>query len=131
MGNNKVIDSTDPGIVIKETTVQLSDEKLKNLLSHIYEISQEKTSAIKFYKFYGVFLSIAGTLFLTLLTSSFKQIGPFGADVVTKIAWCICIASAVLGFILLCFAVNQKLHYNCSERDETVEKELEKYFNHQ
>ena len=61
---NKIINSSDPGIVAKETTVHLSDEKLRGIMSRTYERAQKDADTIKFHKFYSVFLSIAGTLFL-------------------------------------------------------------------
>ena len=81
---NKIINSSDPGIVAKETTVHLSDEKLRGIMSRTYERAQKDADTIKFHKFYSVFLSIAGTLFLSLLTSSFNDLGNIKSDTVEK-----------------------------------------------
>lgn len=124
---NKIIDSADPGIVIKETTVQLSDEKLRNLLSHVYEKAQMNASAIKLYKFYDIYLSIAVTLLISLLTSSFRPIGVISAENITLIAWFFCILFALASLISLLYMVNKKPHNDTSERDSAVEEELKKY----
>ena len=68
---NNIIEQSDPGIVAKETPVRLSDEKLRNMLSRTYERAQKDVRKPKLCKFFGVFLSIAGTLLLSLLTSTF------------------------------------------------------------
>ena len=114
---NKIIDSTDPGIVVKESTVHLSDEKLKNVLLRTYERAQQYKDTINFHKFYSVFLSIAGTLFLSLLTSDFNAIGPFSAEFVTGFAWLICVVSAILGFVLMA------VHFSCKSKNDTVSRD--------
>ena len=40
MERNMIIDNSDPGIVVTETTVTISDEKLKGMLSKTYESAQ-------------------------------------------------------------------------------------------
>lgn len=125
---NKIIDSTDPGIVARETTVHLSDEKLRGIMSRTYERAQKDAETIKFHKFYSVFLSIAGTLFLSLLTSSFNDIGPFNSEVVTVIAWIICGITTIFGFILMGIHVVDKTKKHTSERDAAVDEIFEKNF---
>ena len=126
MANNitDIIDTKDPGIVVKETSIRLSDEKFKNALSRTYEKAQSDTSTIKFKKYYGVFLSIAGTLFLSLLTATFESIGKISAEWVTGIAWFICIGSAVLGFVLMGVSVSEKMKTDTSLRDAAVNEIL-------
>lgn len=125
---NKIIDSTDPGIVAKETTVHLSDEKMRGVMARTYERAREDAESVKFHKFYGVFLSIAGTLFLSLLTSTFNDIGTFKAETITIIAWGMCAVSAVLGFILLGVHVTDKIKNHTNERDEAVDELFERAF---
>lgn len=125
---NNIIEKSDPGIVAKETPVRLSDEKLRNMLSRTYERAQKDMSAIKFPKFYSVFLSISGTLFLSLITSTFSSVGKINASVVTGIAWGICISSAILGFILMGITVTNKTKSDTLKRDEAVNEVFEKYF---
>ena len=73
--NMNIIDTKDEGIVVKEIPISISDEKLRNSLSCAYEEAQKDMSTFHFYNLYSVFLSIASTLFLSLLTSDFHAIG--------------------------------------------------------
>ena len=71
LNNANIIDTKDEGIVVKETLISISDEKLRNSLSRTYEEAQKDMSKFHFYNLYSVFLSISSTLFLSLLTSNF------------------------------------------------------------
>ena len=122
---SKIIDSSDPGIVVKETTIHLSDEKLRGVLLRTYEHAQKDMGKFKFHKFYDVFLSIAGTLFLTLLTTEFNQVGALSAVVVTGIAWTICVLCGILGFILMGVRVDEKTKSHTEERDAAINKVLD------
>lgn len=79
-------------------------------------------STFHFYNLYSVFLSIASTLFLSLLTSDFHAIGYITAEKVTIGAWVICISSGFLGAILACYKVSQKTKNDTSNRDVAVKK---------
>jgi len=122
---SKIIDSSDPGIVVKETTIHLSDEKLRSLLSRTYECAQEDKGVFRLYKAYGVFLSIAGTLFLSLMTSTFNAIGNVSEETVTVIVWFLCIGCALMGFILMGVAVSDKMKNDTQLRDKAVDKMFE------
>lgn len=122
MMTSKIINSSDPGIVAKEITVHLSDEKLRGIMSRTYERAQKDAGTIKFHKFYSVFLSIAGTLFLSLLTSSFNDLGPIKSETVTVVAWILCGASSLLGFILMGVHVADKTKNHTIERDTAVDE---------
>ena len=124
---NNIIDRADPGIVITETSVTLSDEKLKSALSKTYEQAQKDMSKPKFHKWYSVFLSIAGTLFLTLLTSQFNDIGAISAEILTNISCVVCVICGVLGFILLGINVSSKIHSNTNDRDNAVNQVFSNY----
>lgn len=125
---NNIIDHTDSGIVIKESPIHLSDEKLRNILLRTYEHAQQDSQSVKLHKFYGVFLSIAGTLFLTLLTSSFHAFGSISSEMVTTFVWIICIASALFGFVLLAVHVSERMQSDTSKRDKAVDEIFEQYF---
>lgn len=122
VSNMNIIDTKDEGIVVKETLISISDEKLKNSLSRSYEEAQKDMSKFHFYNLYSVFLSIASTLFLSLLTSDFHAIGSMTAEKVTSCAWSVCIGSGLLSVILACYKVSQKTKNDTSNRDNAVEK---------
>lgn len=117
-----IIDTKDEGIVVKETPISISDEKLRNSLSRAYEEAQKDMSKFHFYNLCSVFLSIASTLFLALLTSDFHAIGSLTAETVTVGAWAICIGSGFLSVILTCYKVSKKTENDTSTRDAAVEK---------
>lgn len=122
-----IIDTKDEGIVVKETPIKISDEKLRNSLSRAYEEAQKDMSKFHFYNLYSVFLSIASTLFLSLLTSDFHAIGSMTAEKVTIGAWVICIGSGLLSGILACYKVSKKTKNDTSNRDEAVENVFNQY----
>lgn len=122
VSNMNIIDTKDEGIVVKETPIRISDEKLRNALSRTYEEAQKDMSKFHFYNLYSVFLSIASTLFLSLLTSDFHAIGSVTAEKVTIGAWIVCIGSGLLSAILACYKVSQKTKNDTSDRDDAVEK---------
>lgn len=122
VNNKNIIDTKDEGIVVKETLISISDEKLRNSLSRAYEEAQKDMSKFHFYNLYSVFLSVASTLFLSLLTSDFHGIGSMTAETVTFYAWAICIGCGILGGILGCYKVTQKTNNDTDERDNAVRK---------
>ena len=122
-----IIDSSEHGIVVKETSVYLSDEKLRSVLSRMYERAQKDASSSKLRKFYNVFLSIAGTLFLTLLTADFKSLGTVDAKIIEFVAWGICIGAAGFGFVLMGLTVSWKTRNDTSERDKAVKEVFEQH----
>lgn len=120
--NMEIIGTEDEGIVVKETPISISDEKLRNSLSRAYEEAQKDMSKFHFYNLYSVFFSIAGTLFLSLITSDFHAIGSITPEVVTIGAWVVCIGSGILGGILACWKVSQKTKNDTSDRDAAVNR---------
>lgn len=124
---SKIIDTSKNPIVVEETPIHLTDEKLRNVLSHTYERAQEDMNIPKLRKHYGSFLSIAGTLFLTLLTSNFKTIGIFSADLVNGIASVLCFLCAVFGFALLGMNVSDRMKQSSMERDKAVDEMIKQY----
>ena len=129
VSNANIIDTKDEGIVVKETLISISDEKLRNSLSRTYEEAQKDMSKFHFYNLYSVFLSISSTLFLSLLTSNFHAIGSATEETVTMGAWVICILSGFLGVILACYKVSEK--NDTSSRDAAVEKVFKQHITKQ
>ena len=124
---NSIINQDDLGFVVKESVIHLSDEKLNNVLLRTYERAQQDAHAVKFHKFYGMFLSIAGTLFLTLLTSDFHNLGSMKAETVTEIAWIVFSISLIVGIILLIVNFRKQAKDNTRERDKAVEEIFKQY----
>lgn len=129
VSNANIIDTKDEGVVVKETLISISDEKLRNSLSRTYEEAQKDMSKFHFYNLYSVFFSIFSTLFLSLLTSNFHAIGSATAEMVTVGAWGICIISGFLGGILACCKVAKR--NDTSARDAAVEKVFKQHITKQ
>ena len=129
VSNANIIDTKDEGIVVKETLISISDEKLRNSLSRTYEEAQKDMSKFHFYNLYSVFFSIFSTSFLSLLTSNFHAIGSATAEMVTVGAWGICIISGFLGGILACCKVAKR--NDTSARDAAVEKVFKQHITKQ
>lgn len=129
VSNANIIDTKDEGIVVKETLISISDEKLRNSLSRTYEEAQKDMSKFHFYNLYSVFFSIFSTLFLSLLASNFHAIGSATAEMVTVGAWGICIISGFLGGILACCKVAKR--NDTSARDAAVEKVFKQHITKQ
>ena len=125
---NNIIKQSNQGIVLEETPVTLSDEKLQSILLHTYEKAVSDTMKWHWYKLYSIFLSIAGTLFLTLLTtSSFNEIGSLESNTVKGF---VIIITAILGFIFLGASVNQKKKNDTETRDASIQEIMGKYYLH-
>ena len=127
MANNQIIKQSNQGIVLEETPVTLSDEKLNGILLHTYEKAVQDVSKWRFHKLYSVLLSIAGTLFVSLFTSSFNDLGNINAETVRTIVIVVTIVSAVVGFILLGISVNQKKKSDTDVRDASINEIIKNY----
>ena len=116
------IDSNELEIVCVDTKINLSDEYLIRLLSHVYEIARKDAKKINFAKSYGIFFSVALTLFLALITSEFKPIGTMSSNIVRIIAIVICACSFIVGGILLAIYIRNKDLAATEERDKAIEE---------
>lgn len=125
--SENIIDSSDSGIVVTETKITISDEKLNRMLSNVYEVAQKDNNKFKLHNLWGVCWSIAGTLFMALLTSSFNKIGSIEANTVTNWAIGLCVLFTICGLILAIWRINDKSSNNTVSRDNAVKKIIEDY----
>lgn len=119
---NNIIDSSNPGIVATEVQVNISDEKLRGLLLRTYEEALKNERTVSYYDWCSVLLSISGTIFLALITSSFHDVGMVSAVIVTGIAWVICICSLLFGCVFLYKKYSMKISGDTEKRDEAVDR---------
>lgn len=117
-----IIDISDPGIVFKETQITISDEKLNSMLLSAYEAAQKDSNKFKLHSLWGICWSIAGTLLMSLLTSTFNKIGSIEANVVTNWAIALCALFAFLGLLLAIWRINEKSSIDTENRDNAVNK---------
>lgn len=122
-----IIDSADTGIVVTETKITISDEKLNGMLSKAYEAAQKDNNKFKIYSLWGVCWSITGTLLMALLTSSFNAIGSISADTVTNWAIALCVIFGIAGLIFAIWRMNDKSTNVIVDRDNAVKKIIQDY----
>ena len=132
MANNSsreksIINRSDSSIVLTESKVSLSDEKLKSMLMRTYERAEKDTLKPSITRHYGEFLSISGTIGLTLLTSSFNSVGALESKVVTNIAGGIAVVCGVLGIVFLLSYSSRKACNSRDNRDHAVNEIMDEY----
>ena len=128
MVNSAKIRHSSNGIVVEDTRITLSNEKLTGILLHTYEKAINNATRWRFYNLYKVLLSIAGTLFVTLFTSSFNDIGQINAETIRSIVIFITISCTVSGFIFLGISIYQKKKSDTEERDYAIDEVIGRYF---
>ena len=116
------IDTIDGNIVCKETNIQISDEKLKGYLKDAYETARRDGRGFKIYKLYSILLSIASTLFITLLTSDFKDLGRISSSTLSIIGWIIMVFTFIVGVALAIINSSKNGENETTERDEAVNR---------
>lgn len=117
---NIIVCDDDSRIIMQEKPVYLSDEKLKGIMLKTYEKALMDAEKPKFYNHYGIFFSIFTTLLLSLLTSSFQDIGQIKAETLTILAWCLCIGCLLVGILMLSISTHHKSKYNTNNRDKAI-----------
>lgn len=128
MGDNNIIDSKDPGIVVNETKITISDEKLSSLLLKAYEAAQQDSRIFRIHDLWGIFWSIAGTLVVALITTDkFASIGPFESEGTRILIIIVCVITTIIGIVLSICRVREKAKNDIISRDKAVEKIVETY----
>ncbi len=110
--------------VCRETTIHLSDVKLKTSFSNMYERALNDSRKFSIWKFYQIPFSIAGTLMLSLLTCDFKAIFGFSETEVEKTVAIVMMVSIILGTIMVFANLSKNNKDSIKLRDEAVECEL-------
>lgn len=123
MANNLSLISNEQ-IVVQERSIQVTDEKLTRLLLNTYEQARVDAHEFKLYNHYSVFFSIAGSLFITLLTSTFHDFSVFSSKTLTYMAWGVFVISLFVGISLAIVRASQQRNDEHTERDQAVEKIL-------
>ena len=125
--NQSNIVQSDSGIIMQEPSITLTDEKMNGILLHTYERAVKDVNKWHFYKLYGTFLSIGGTLTVTLFTSSFNDVLMLDAETIKNITVFVAIAFLIAGFICLGISVNQKKKNDVDARDKAIKELFGKY----
>lgn len=112
-------------IFCDDRKVHLSDEKLKNLMLHVYETARRDANRFSWMGCYDILLSFAFALLIALLTANFKNFALISAAYLEKVAWgsfiVLLVASVILFFLKRHF---QSKNEN-EQRDVAVKNALE------
>ena len=122
-----IISEDDAHIIVKETPVHLTDEKIKSVLYRTYERAQKDMSVKKWYDYYDCCFSVSGTLFLTLLTASFNETLGLEPDKLVYIAKMLLFISLLLGIVFLIIKLKANRQSDASKRDIAVEEVFSRY----
>lgn len=117
---------TNDEFVMQERPIQVTDEKLNRLLSSTYETARKDARKFKIYNHYGIFFSIAGSLIITLLTSSFNNYEIISSSTLTIIAWIVFSVSLITGIVLAIIRASLQNNDEHTQRDKAVEKIIDK-----
>lgn len=104
----KAISSEKEDLIVENQNIKMNDDKLYRLQQLTYEKAVQNCNKIHPSSAWPVCLSIAATLFLTLLTSDFKSVGCVDADLVKKIAVGLCVLAVILFVVFLCVSFSRK-----------------------
>lgn len=112
-------------ITLPINQIALTDEQLKLALSEVYETGHFHARKFRLCNLSSVLLSIAGTLFLTCLTSRFNDlfeyVGFHTNKLLTGIAWLVVVFTFMGGLILHSFGKGAEMG---SQRDAVVNEIL-------
>ena len=115
------IETISGKIVCTETEITITNEKLKNTLSGIYETARDDANKKKWYDYFTVGFSIAGTILLALLTATFNDIGSISSHTVTTIAWATFGISFSYGVVaLIAKLISNNTSNEHKERDKAI-----------
>lgn len=123
----KNIINSNRGLILEETSLTLSDEKLNGILLHTYEKAVANVSKFNFRNLYKELLTFAVTLFSSLFTSDFRSIGPFDSELVKNFVISIMIITAITGIVFAILFFYDKTKSDTEERDKSIEEIIDKY----
>lgn len=112
-----IITSSDE-IICSEKPIRISDEKLKNSLSHAYEQGRMDATKSHWYNHYATCFSFGIAFLIPLLTTDIKN------EIYEKIFWILCSAFLLVGIIMIVWTFvykDRKLINETTERDLAVE----------
>lgn len=129
MANKKKIDiiTNEDSLIVKETLVHLSDEKIKTILSKTYEQAQKDMGKKSICDYYGCWFSISATLALTLATATFHDFLFFSANNLTNMAKIFFVLFAIGGIASLLLKLNTKTRTDTTNRDKAIDSVFSTY----
>lgn len=123
--NKKNIDTISGSIVCTETSIRLADEKLRGILSRVYETARKDAQKFNLHNHYGVFLSAAFSLIIPLLTSQFQPLGVISAEFLSGVCWFAFAVCLLVGVGLAISYASSAATNETAERDKAIESMME------
>lgn len=123
--NNNITTSIPKYYLHYDNRIEVSLERLRNLMSSLYEKARQDASKIKIYSYYNVFLSVGFTLALTLLTASFNDFFFLSGSTMRTVVIVLCLACIFIGILLAIINISQKNNSLIDERDTAVKDAME------
>ena len=111
-------------VIVSDTQIQLSDQKLRSLLSAMYEKGENDARRFSPWKSYAPCFSVALTLLIALLTSEFHPVFGFSSETVTAVAFFLLSVSALLGFVFLLYGFQVRNSDLTEKRDKAIEETM-------
>lgn len=122
-----IVDNDDAEIVVKETAVHLTDEKIKSILYRTYERAQKDTKKKCVCNYYGCCFSVSATLFWSLVTATFHDflfLSAKDCEMIAKIGlW----GMGIVGLALFIWKRMAKMDDDTTHRDKAVDEVFSKY----
>lgn len=111
-------------LIYTDVQIELPNEVLRSMLSHVYEKAYSDASAFRFSRYYSGFFTFSASLIIALMTSDFRNFFMFSAEEVKKSVLGLSIGSSLMGLILCIRYHATKQSGFHEKRDETIEKVL-------
>ena len=118
MGNK--ITTIGDRVICSETEITITSEKLRGKLSKSYERAREDVQKRKWYNYFSIGFSVAGTLLIALLTAAFKPLGNLSEKGLTIIAWIVFGISLLYSVVAVCFRAKSNSADEHNERDLAI-----------
>ena len=113
------------GIICNDINLTLSNERLKGVMSHLYETAHSNAYEPAWCNHCDVWFSLALTVFVALMTSDCKDFSVISGSNLKIIFWCGFVIFLLMGIISI-FAKNYLYHNNVNaSRDIAVENALQ------
>ena len=111
-------------LIYTDLKIELPNEVLRSMLSHVYEKACSDASTFKFSRYYSGFFTFSASLIIALITSDFRDFFLFSAEEVKKSVLGLSIGSSLMGLILCIKYHATKQSGFHEKRDKTVEEAL-------
>lgn len=120
------VKTTNYDISIIDAKFSLSDERLKNILSHTYEHGRSDAQKFHFCDHWGTCFSITFTASIPLWTADFRDFWKIPGNLLRDLVFLLFLGSLLVGIVFFILSLFNKNKEDANkERDTAVEKAIE------